>query len=354
VKIQAGKILFKDVINNNEVSMIRKQSKKLQRRQIFFVIFCLLVIVILARADEEKEEFAVLASRSLELSAYTQVRYTHSDEDLNEFRIRRARAGLKGEILKKVNYILQIDAAKSPVLLDAEVEIAFSPHAILTFGQFKVPFSLENLTSSSALDTINRSQTVRNLCPGRDIGAQGRDIGVALSGKFSRLEYSLGVFNGEGANRAETNEKKDLVVRLGFSPFDFLTLSLSNYQGKSTLFGGDSVVDRDRTGIDIYFVHGQISLKGEYISARDYQTDKCGWYLQGGYYLVPDKIQALARYDSFDLNLDIQGDRNDVLLLGLNWFFSKKTKLQINYEHHQEGLTGTSENVILAQFQAGF
>lgn len=336
--------------------MIRKKPEKLKRHEIFLIIFCLFVIVIPATADEEKEKFALLASQSLELSGYTQVRYTHTDEDINinEFRIRRARAGLKGEILKRINYILQIDAAKSPVLLDAKVEITFSPYAKLTFGQFKVPFGLENLTSSSALDTINRSQTVENFCPGRDIRAQGRDIGVSLSGKFSRIEYNLGVFNGEGSNRTDTNEKKDLVARLGFHLFDFLTLSLSHYQGKSTLFGGDSVVDRDRTGIDIFLAHEQISVKGEYISARDYQTDKYGWYIQGGYFLVPDRVQAIVKYDSYDLNMDIQGDRNDVITLGLNWFFSKKTKLQINYEHHKDVLPGTSENVILTQFQAGF
>lgn len=333
--------------------MIKEKSNNL-RNKISLIICCLFILVGISGAGDDKNEFTVLTSQPLELSGYTQVRYTHTDEDINGFRIRRARVRLKGEILKKINYALQIDALKSPVLLDAKVEITFSPYAKLTFGQFKVPFSLENLTSSSALDTINRSQTVENLCPGQDIGAQGRDIGVTLSGKFSRIEFNIGVFNGEGSNRADTNEKKDLVARLRFYPFDFLALGLSHYQGKSTLFGGDSVVDRDRTGVDIFLVHEQLSVKGEYIAARDYQTDKCGWYIQGGYFLVPDKIQAIVKYDSYDANRDIQGDRTDVITLGFNWFFSKITKLQINYEHHAEGLTGTSENVILAQFQAGF
>ncbi len=333
--------------------MIEEKNKNL-RNKISLIICCLFILVGISGAGEDKNEFTVLTSQSLELSGYTQVRYTHTDGDINGFRIRRARVGLKGEILKEINYALQIDGLKSPVLLDAKVEITFSPYAKLTFGQFKVPFSLENLTSSSALDTINRSQTVENLCPGQDIGTGGRDIGVALSGKFSKIEYSLGVFNGEGSNRTDTNENKDLVARLGFRPFDFLTLNLSHYQGKSTLFGGDSVVDRDRTGVDMFFVHEQLSVKGEYIAARDYQTDKYGWYVQGGYYLVPDKIQAIVKFDSYDANRDIQGDRIDIITLGLNWFFSKITKFQINYEHHTEGLTGTSENVILAQFQAGF
>ncbi|KPK45527.1 MAG: hypothetical protein AMK74_03125 [Nitrospira bacterium SM23_35] len=101
-------------------------------------------------------------------------------------------------------------------------------------------------------------------------------------------------------------------------------------------------------------VHEQISLKGEYISARDYRADRLGWYVQGGYNFIPDKIQAIVKYESYDADRDIQGDRIDIITLGLNWFFSKMTKLQINYEHHTEGLTGTSENAILAQFQAGF
>ncbi len=334
--------------------MMRKEPKKLKRCEIILIIFCLFVLSAPLSAGEEKDEYALVVSQSLELRGYTQVRYAHTDEDIDEFRIRRARAGLKGEILERINYALQIDATKNPVLLDAKVEIIFSPYAKLAFGQFKVPFSLENLTSSSALDTINRSQTVENLCPGRDIRGQGRDIGVALSGKLSSIEYNLGVFNGEGANRADTNEKKDLVARLGFSPFDFLTLSLSHYEGKSTLFGGDSVVDRDRTGVDIYIVHEQISLKGEYISARDYRADRLGWYVQGGYKIIPDRIQAIVKYESYDADRDIQGDRIDIITLGLNWFFSKMTKFQINYEHHTAGLARTSENVILAQFQAGF
>ncbi len=333
--------------------MLEGKSNNL-RNKISLIICCLFILVGISGAGEDKDEFALLASQSLELSGYTQVSYTYTDEGINGFRIRRARVGLKGEILKKINYALQIDAAKSPVLLDARVEISFSPYARLALGQFKVPFSLENLTSSSALDTINRSQTVENLCPGRDTRTQGRDIGVTLSGKFSRIEYNLGVFNGSGSNRTDSNEQKDIAGRLGFYPFDFLTLSLSHYQGKSTLFAGAPPVDRDRTGVDIFLVHEQLSVKGEYIAARDYQTDKYGWYIQGGYFLVPDKIQAIVKYDSYDLNRNIQGDRTDVITLGLNWFFSKITKLQINYEHHREELMGTSENVILAQFQAGF
>ncbi len=89
--------------------MIEEKNKNL-RNKISLIICCLFILVRISGAGEEKDEFALLASQSLELSGYTQVRYTHTDGDINGFRIRRARAELKGEILKKINYTLQIEA----------------------------------------------------------------------------------------------------------------------------------------------------------------------------------------------------------------------------------------------------
>ena len=53
-----------------------------------------------------------------------------------------------------------MDALKIPILLEANIDFSLSPNAYFRIGQFKVPFSQENLTSSSDLDTVNRSQPV--------------------------------------------------------------------------------------------------------------------------------------------------------------------------------------------------
>ena len=334
--------------------MIGRENLKSKRNGILLMIFCLFFLTVASAAGKDKEEFTLLTGYPLKLSGYTQVRYISSDDGINGFRIRRARVGLQGEVLKNITYKLSISAEKSPALLEAWIETSIIPHTRIKFGQFKVPFSLENLTSSSALDSINRSETVGNLCPGRDIDAQGRDIGLTFSGEFFWIEYNLGVFNGSGINRRDHNVQKDVVGRLILSPVSSLSFGLSHYQGKYTRPAGGPSVDRDRTGLEIAFNQGELSIKGEYIVARDDRTDRYGWYTQGAYYLIPERIQAVVKYDSYDANRDIQGNRIDVFTLGLNWFFSKMTKLQINYEHHTAGLTGTSENVVLAQFQAGF
>ncbi len=323
------------------------------RRKVFLLVVCGLFAVVHPSLAEQ-EESSVSKRLSQKLNAYVQVRYTNGEPGADGFRIRRARFGFKGELLKDFSIKFQVDGTRSPILLDAAVEISSIPYATLLFGQFKVPFSLENLSSSSALDLVNRSQTVKELCPAQDIGSAGRDIGVTVSGEFSILEYNLGVFNGSGMNRVDTNEQKDIVGRLRIHPFDFLVIGVSQYMGDQRPLASAVSVNRDRTGVDVFFSKEPVFLKGEYIFARDDQDERSGWYVRGGYSFIPDKLQAIVNYDSYDQDLDLAGNRIEVITLGVNWFFSQKTKLQVNYEHHSDEFSGITDNVFLAQFQAFF
>jgi phosphate-selective porin len=333
---------------------MRKEKSRIHpaKGMLGLIIFCFFVLT--GTAEAGQEEFATPANSSLKLNGYAQVMHTYWDSGSDGFRIRRARIGFKGEILKDFNFKLQMDGTRTPILLDAAVEISSIPYAKVSFGQFKVPFSLENLTSSSALDLVDRTQTVKELCPAQDIGSTGRDIGVTVSGKFSILEYTLGVFNGSGMNRGDTNDQKDIIGRLVFRPFDLFTLGVSHYIGDQRLPGSVVHINRDRTGVDVVFSRGPAVIKGEYIFARDDQAKAAGWYVRGGYFFIKEKLQALINYDSYDRDLDLAANRIDVLTLGLNWFFSGKTKLQVNYEYHRDEFAGTTDNVFLAQFQAYF
>ena len=333
---------------------MRREKSRLHLAKEVMVLITFCFFVLPGTNEAKQEESVVSMSPSVKLNGYVQVRYTHWDAGTDGFRIRRARFGFKGELLKNFNFKFQVDGTRSPILLDAAVEISSIPYAALSFGQFKVPFSLDNLTSSSSLDLVNRSQTVEELCPAQDIGSTGRDIGVTASGKFSILEYSLGIFNGSGINRVDTNDQKDIVGRLILRPFNFLAIAVSHYIGDQRPMASAVSVNRDRTGVDVFFSKGPAFIKGEYIFARDDQAERSGWYVRGAYSFIPEKLQAVINYDSYDLDLDLAGNRIEVITLGVNWFFSQKTKLQVNYEHQKDELAGTTENIFLAQFQAGF
>jgi len=305
-------------------------------------------------AEEKKEPPAVTSSRALKLSGYTQLLYTAQDSGLDGFTLRRARLVFSGELLKKVHYKLQVDAVKTPALMDALIEFGFLEAVSLRIGQFKIPFSQESLISSGDLDTINRSQPVSKTSPGQDIGASGRDIGAVIFGKTSVIEYTLGVFNGAGINKADTNKEKDWAGRLLVHPASFLTLGMSLYDGMFSPSANIPPVKRDRAGAEIAVLCDAFSFKGEFIQAADGEIIRKGWYLQAGYFFRPKTLQGIFKVDSYDKDKKTDLDRSDVWTLGLNWFLAEKTKLMINLELTKDESGKTANTALLAQFQAAF
>jgi phosphate-selective porin OprO/OprP len=346
------------------MSEMNKKVKPIQRlgRAVVwgFVIACLVLPGGIFGQDK-KEPSPLAVSAPLKLTGYSQFLFTAWDKDidssgarLNSFSARRVRLTLSGDLFKNVSYKLQVDAVKSPMVLDALVEFKLAPEAGIRVGQFKVPFSQENLASSSDLDTINRSTPEEKLVPGRDIGANGRDIGAALFGKYSILEYSLGVFNGSGIDRKDDNSKKDFGGRLVVRPVDFLSVGAAFYRGRKFLSAGQPAVDRNRTGLELAVAHDPFSLKGEYIFAKDDKIEKSGWYLQGGWFVMPKKLQAVLKVDAYDKDRKTPDNRTNLWTAGLNWFFTAKSKLQVNYELYKLEGGKTDNSAFLIQLQAGF
>jgi phosphate-selective porin len=306
-----------------------------------------------AWADQQNAA-AVTASQAFKLSGYAQAEYTAQDVGLDGFSVHRARLTLSGDITNKIRFKLQVDLAKSPLLLDAAIEVAFHDAASLRVGQFKVPFSMESLTPGSDLDTIDRSQAVSKLAPGFDIGASGRDIGVLAFGKISILEYSVGIFNGAGINKTDTNNEKDLAGRVVIRPFSFLSLGASYYDGSYSESASAPPQVRDRVGFEGAVLYGALSLKGEFLQAEDGDTTKRGWYLQAGYFFLPKTLQGIAKFDSYDPDKAFAADRTDIWILGLNWFLAEKTKLQVNFDLTKDESGHTTNKALLIQLQAGF
>jgi phosphate-selective porin len=319
-------------------------------------IFVLMALFLSGNAagQEKKEPPPVTAKRSLQISGYAQFLYTYWEDGIDTFSIPRARLGLSGELLKNVRFRIQIDGVKSPALIDAEFDVLFKPYLGLRLGQFYVPFSRENTTSDRDMDTILRSLAVISLAPSRDIGSQGRDIGAMVMGKYSIVEYFAGVFNGSGINKLDTNRKKDLSARLILRPTDYLAVGGSLYAGRHSPTQGTPAVTRDRTGLEAVFASGQFSFKSEFIFGKDDQISKSGWYLQGGYYFLPQRLQAILKWDTYDKDTDAIDDRADLLTIGVNWFLLDKTKLMLNYGLYRKEGEGTTNQAVSIQFQAGF
>ncbi len=320
------------------------------------------------------KSFPINAGKKITLSGYTQARYQALEEagKIDGFDIRRARLDVKGAISPYWSYRVQFDLAGTPKLIDAYAELKINDFFNFTVGQAKIPFSLENLTSSNKLELIDRSQVVEALTArGKDVigNHNGRDIGVQLGGIVVKLkdrplvEYRLGIYNGTGINTTDTNEKKDLAARLITHPITGLDISAGLYNGSRYIaeVKTGSVVttparnaDRNRLGLDLNYDWNNLAIRAEYLHGKDDATKREGYYIQGGYYFFQKKLQLLAKYDFYDADKSKADDASTWVVLGANLNFNANTRLQFNYTFRQEEGTSVDNNYASVQLQIGF
>jgi phosphate-selective porin OprO/OprP len=319
--------------------------------------------------DLARKSFFIGATRQMQLSGYSQVRFQSMQEKGKKdgFDIRRARLDLKGSLTPYFSYRVQAELADKPKLIDGYGEIKITDYLTITAGQFRIPFSLENLSSANKLEMIDFSQVVEAMVArGKDvIGNQnGRDIGIQVSGTFLKLkgqpfaEYRVGLFNGSGINIADTaNKAKDIVCRLNFTPGKGLSFGGGFYNGwgkaiKPDVAGSSQV--RNRYGVEASYVTTRFSLKGEYISGQDGRTDRSGWYLQSGYFMIPQKLQVLGKYDVYDSNTSSGNNISTNYVFGCNYNFNNWSRLQAFYTIREEEGAPVDNNYLSIQFQIGF
>jgi hypothetical protein len=138
-------------------------------------------------ADVNKKSFLVNAARQIQISGFTQLRYQIMDEAGRKdgFDIRKARLDIKGNITPFLAFRFMPEFADRPRILDAYAEIKIADYFMITAGQFKIPFSMENLAPDPKYEFIDMSLVVESLVArSKDvIGNQnGRDIGVRIGG----------------------------------------------------------------------------------------------------------------------------------------------------------------------------
>jgi len=133
----------------------------------------------------------------------------------SEFLIRRARITADVGVNDLVSGRVQPEFVEDDVQLrDAYVKLSFSPYFEMTMGQFKRPFDLFTLESSTRSLTIERAGKIRGAgdCPGvggicsysrftEKLNYSDRDIGVRFAGALGDgpLTYAVSLTNGEGA-----------------------------------------------------------------------------------------------------------------------------------------------------------
>jgi phosphate-selective porin OprO/OprP len=318
-----------------------------------------------------------------------QVRYTHElpDETVQlpgtpargdsrgSFRIRRAKLKIDGWFYRQwLLYELQVNwpavtgSNVGALLEDANINWDLTKgdrKFMIKFGQYKVPFGHQQLTSSGSQQFVDRSQV-------SDTYARGRDTGIQLWGRIlgDKVEWRVGAFNGNGLTRATNdNDEFQYNARVMVQPNGVVPLA-AGLGNSGPLFSEGDFESNDKpiwavavnfekndffrttTGTDLrddvwefdgIFKFKGFSANGAYFlrerepeppaTGPAQKFDSNGYFAQAGY-LIGAKRQweVVARYGSFDPTSLTGGNDQSEWRGGLNYYYVKHAlKVQADY-----------------------
>jgi len=344
-----------------------------------------------------KTRFTLGGNFYMELGNKVQVRFTGEFPDdsvklpgtenpgdaRGSFRIRRAKTKLAGWFYEEwLEYELQVNwpnaGGSNPgaLLEDANINWDLSKGGrrfMIKFGQYKVPFGQQELTSSNSQQFVDRVLAASEYF-------RGRDRGLQLWGQFAnKLEYRAGIFDGNGVTRSTNdNNKFQYDLRLRWQPNGAVPLgdesgplnSESDFESRrvgrplfaiGASFESQSTrnvnadptrnLDSDLWNFDVVFKHRGLFATAEYVVGRRRPQqgavyDTSGWFVQGGYFLKPGTWEIAARYARVDPSDLVALDRATELGGALNYFYNKHAlKVQADFRRiRTESASGATRN----------
>ena len=332
----------------------------------------------------------------LTLGGYIQVNFEDGDVSAFEgrfgltalkdrFRLRRARINLTGDFAEQFEFKIEGDFENSDGI--SSNRTAFSgtdifvnwhaiPEANIKAGQWKAPFGLEQITPDQLLLTIERSLPTGAITPERQIGVQirGKPFTNFWPQEKDLLTYYAGIFNGNGRNTTVNDNNNFMYVgRLELLPFkgklfaqnsslklgaDILnsrddagtnisqTLTLKvNADGSLSPFTLPGADERTAWSLDAWLNIGPFDLIGEYfqedvdgrtvagVAPKFADFEPSGWYVQGSYFLIPKKLQAVVKWEALNPG-QFGNDGIHSITGGLNYYIhGDGIKVMANYVH---------------------
>jgi phosphate-selective porin OprO/OprP len=332
---------------------------------------------------------------------------TQADPFTDRIEVRRARFGVRGQFDQDWKYeivgnfgfgrhsgtTVNADNGMSDAVTNIDVayfDYAANPAAQLRFGKFKMPFSLEQLTSSNNIDFMERSLTNQN--EGEFVPA--KETGVMLFGSpQAGLTYGIATSVGRG-NKTANTDQLDLIARgtmnaakylknsdsqvvhlgLGYSDGDITNftpiMARTETRGTNEAFQAASAVtlpSRSRTGLEFAYAQGAFKFQSEFFRFRyagSNRTDQFDTnYAQVVYNLTgenhnysntagtfgwikPNKPftasgdglgawQIGLRYSSLDATgVPLASGKTDgvrAITAGLTWFINDNARFMVNY-----------------------
>ena len=363
-------------------------------RKLFTMALFVMGLALTANAQEEKKSTIELPQwvKNIKFSGYGMLQYQGSDpykvakdddgnpilekNSSNTFKLRLARFILDGKI-GDFDWRAQIQGTNATgpgqptvQLVDLYAEWRRFPEFKIRAGQFKRCFTFENPTHPITqgwrgyADVVNKLSAFGDRTGERSSG--GRDIGIQFAGDLfpnangRRLfHYQLGIYNGEGVNESDKDNRKDIIGGIWVMPIKGLRIGAFGWTGSR----GNMVYDyevlpdgtkksltcsmsKNRYALSAEYSTGEYMFRTEYIHSQgwgaaspgnneriiDYtKGDKAdGWYVFGIVPIIKGKLHAKARYQTYRNQKEWSTSVNQIEC-GLNYFFTKNLEMHLEY-----------------------
>jgi len=369
-----------------------------------------------ASAQENTPKLSVLSD--IKFSGYVMSQYQYSDQDSkesNSFNIRMVRMALDGRLMKDFYWKVQLqangntsDLGSSPRMVDAFAEWQKYEAFKIKAGQFKRPFTFENPMHPITQGFMGYSQNVSKLAGFSDRAGEhasnGRDIGVQIQGDFLKnaagrnlLHYQVGVFNGQGTNQKDVDQRKDVIGGIWVAPIKGLRIGAFGWTGSSARKGTWNVTDanhnvvknedgsvktqtgvrslsKNRYAFSAEYAANDWTVRSEYIHSQGYgftksltsgkETDCNVNYAAGdqadGFYalmiapVISKKLYAKARYDLYRPQAE-WGTSRTQYEIGANYWIGKSIMIGAEYARiNDRSLAKPDYNMIDVEFDVKF
>jgi len=306
----------------------------------------LLAIALTANAQDNSAKWY----DHLKFNGYGMLQYQAEDKDgaeRNEFNLRLMRMILNGKI-NDFDWRVQIQGsnAKGPgeatvQLIDLYAEWVKHKEFRVKVGQFKRAFTFENPTHPITQGWYSYAMVINSLSGFGDRTGEkssgGRDIGVQLQGDLfpnangrSLFHYQVGVYNGEGINAKDKDNRKDIIGGAWVMPIAGLRLGAFGWTGSRAGIGG-----KNRYALSAEYDKDEFTFRTEYLHSQGMGAttvgDKAdGWYVFGIVPVVKSKLHAKARYQTYRAEKTWASSKT-MYEVGVNYFFTKNLQLNLEY-----------------------
>ena len=332
--------------------------------------------------------------KNIKFSGYGMLQYIGEDKEgshSNTFNLRLARFILDGKI-GDFDWRAQIQGTNATgpgqptvQLVDLYAEWRRFPEFKVRAGQFKRAFTFENPTHPITqgwrgyADVINKLSAFGDRTGERSSG--GRDIGIQIQGDLFPnangrriLHYQVGVYNGEGVNTKDYDNRKDIIGGIWVMPIKGLRIGAFGWTGSRGQMLDPNLIDpvtklpktrsveKNRYCISAEYDLNEYTFRAEFIHSQGWGAaspgnnvrEICyengnkadGWYVFGIVPLIKGKLHAKARYQTYR-NKKEWGSSVNQVECGLNYFFTKNLAAHLEYSHvNDRNLTKHNYNLI--------